>query len=239
MAEKYEIASASREHFSAINFSANLPSQGSILPVQDQRGERLIEIGNAGPGGHPALVVADRHHAAKPPKPTCPEMSDALLFDTGAALAGRLPSAALAEKAGWAKVEEDAAPGQFKGDAVCLNGRIAVVLRTSAAGAETYTHSAKGWQRRALLAPVKAEKAARLRAVKVLARVRYWPLHQEVVGREVRLTPVTAVSRSPGAFPVCPAIVWRRPGSPARLGRTFSETARPDHTPYPAVLSPV
>jgi hypothetical protein len=97
------------------------------------------------------------------------EMSDVLLFDTGAALAGELPSAALAERAGWVKVEEDAAPGQFKGDAVLLNGRIAVVLRHSAAAAEVYSHSAKGWQRRALLAPAKAEKAARLRAVKVLA----------------------------------------------------------------------
>ena len=57
------------------------------------------------------------------------EMSDVLLFDTGAALAGELPSAALAGKAGWVKVEKDAAPGQFKGDVVFLNGRIAVVLR--------------------------------------------------------------------------------------------------------------
>ena len=80
------------------------------------------------------------------------EMSDVLLFDTGAALAGELPSAALAERAGWVKVEEDAAPGQFKGDVVFLNGRIAVVLRKIAAGAEIYSHSAKGWQRRALLA---------------------------------------------------------------------------------------
>ena len=94
------------------------------------------------------------------------EISDVLLFDTGAALAGELPSAALAEKAGWVKVEKDAAPGQFKGDAVFLNGRIAVVLRKGKAGAEIYSHSAKGWQRRALLAPA---KAARLRAVKILA----------------------------------------------------------------------
>ena len=97
------------------------------------------------------------------------EMSDVLLFDTGAALAGELPSAALAEKVGWVKVEKDTAPGRFKGDVVFLNGRIAVVLRMSAAGAEIYSHSAKGWQRRALLAPAKAEKTARLRAVKILA----------------------------------------------------------------------
>ena len=100
---------------------------------------------------------------------SAPDMSDVLLFDTGAALAGALPSAALAEKAGWVKVDKDAAPGQFKGDVVFLNGRIAVVLRKSAAGAEIYSHSVKGWQRRALLAPAKAEKAARLRAVKILA----------------------------------------------------------------------
>jgi hypothetical protein len=105
------------------------------------------------------------------------EMGDVLLFDTGAALAGDLPSAALAEKAGWVKVENDAAPGQFKGDVVFLNGRIAVVLRTGAAGAEIYSNSAKGWQRRALLAPAKAlgvglvtpPEPARLRAVKILA----------------------------------------------------------------------
>ncbi|MGI6416098.1 MAG: hypothetical protein ACOX1P_10540 [Thermoguttaceae bacterium] len=97
------------------------------------------------------------------------EISDVLLFDTSTALAGELPSAALAEKAGWVKVEEGAAPGQLNGDLVLLNGRIAVVLRKSAAGAEVYSHSVKGWQRRALLAPAKAEKAARLRAVKILA----------------------------------------------------------------------
>ena len=97
------------------------------------------------------------------------EMSDVLLFDAGAALTGEWPSAALAEKAGWVKVEEDAAPGEFKGDVVFLNGRIAVVLRKSAAGAEIYSNSVKGWQRRALLAPANAEKAARLRAVKILA----------------------------------------------------------------------
>lgn len=85
------------------------------------------------------------------------EVSDVLLFDTGTALAGELPSAAMAEKAGWIKVEEDAAPAQFKGDVVFLNGRIAVVLRKSAAGAEIYSNSTKGWQRRALLAPAKAE----------------------------------------------------------------------------------
>src|SRR5512135_322340 len=97
------------------------------------------------------------------------EMSDVLLFDTGAALAGELPSAALAEKAGWVKVEKEAVAGQFKGDVVFLNGRIAVVLRKSAAGAEVYANSTLGWHRRALLAPAKAEQAARLRAVKVLA----------------------------------------------------------------------
>jgi hypothetical protein len=96
-------------------------------------------------------------------------MSDVLLFDTVAALAGELPSAALAEKAGWMKVEKGAAPGQVKGDVVFLNGRIAVVLRKSASGAEIYSHSAKGWHRRALLAPAKTEMAARLRAVKILA----------------------------------------------------------------------
>ena len=66
------------------------------------------------------------------------EMSDVLLFDTGAALAGELPSAALAEKAGWVKVEKDAAPGQFKGDVVFLNGRIAVVLRERGRGGDLF-----------------------------------------------------------------------------------------------------
>ncbi len=97
------------------------------------------------------------------------EISDVLLFDTGAPLTGPLPSAALAAKEGWVKVEEDAAPSQFKGDVVFLNGRIAVVLRKGAAGAEVYSNSAKGWQLRALLAPAKVEKSARLRAVKILA----------------------------------------------------------------------
>lgn len=116
------------------------------------------------------VALAAGAEAAQGPDPELASAtSDVLLFDTGAALAGELPSAALAEKAGWVKVEEDAAPGQFKGDVVFLNGRIALVLRKSAAGAEVYSNSAKGWQRRVLLAPAKAEKATRLRAVKVLA----------------------------------------------------------------------
>jgi hypothetical protein len=57
----------------------------------------------------------------------------------------------------------------LKGDVVFLNGRIAVVLRKSSAGAEIYSNSAKGWQRRALFSPANAEKAARLRAVRILA----------------------------------------------------------------------
>ncbi len=38
-------------------------------------------------------------------------VSDVLLFDAGSALPRELPGAALAEKAGWVKVERDAAPG--------------------------------------------------------------------------------------------------------------------------------
>lgn len=97
-----------------------------------------------------------------------PETSDVLLFDTGAPLAGQLPGAALAEKAGWVRLDSDAAQGR-KGDVVFLNGRIAVVLRAGAPGAEIYSHGAKGWQRRALLAPADAERATRLRAVRLLA----------------------------------------------------------------------
>ena len=107
-----------------------------------------------------AVAAQGQEHAL------APEMSDVLFFDTGVSLASHLPSAALAERPGWVKVEKDPAPGQFKGDAVFLNGRIAVVLRKSAASAEIYSHSAKGWRRHVSIAPA---KAARLRAAKVLA----------------------------------------------------------------------
>ena len=51
------------------------------------------------------------------------EMSDVLLFDTGAALAGELPSAALAEKAGWVKVEKGAAPDSVTATGKAFPGR--------------------------------------------------------------------------------------------------------------------
>ena len=50
---------------------------------------------------------------------------------------------------------------------LCRIGINLVTVVALAAGAEIYSKSAKGWQRRALLAPAKAEKAARLRAVKI------------------------------------------------------------------------
>jgi len=97
------------------------------------------------------------------------DASDAVLFDTGAALTDPLPSAALADKTGWVRLGKDTAPGQLKGDAVLLNDRIAVVLRKGMAAAELYSHSTQGWQRRALLVPAKVEKEVRLLSVKVLA----------------------------------------------------------------------
>jgi hypothetical protein len=60
------------------------------------------------------------------------------LFDTLAASAGPLSAAKVTPKSGWALLPEDDLTHKFRGDAVILNDRLALVLRSAGTGAEVY-----------------------------------------------------------------------------------------------------
>jgi hypothetical protein len=89
----------------------------------------------------------------------CPAMAAAAepsdpsvrLYDTGAAAAAALTGQDLAAKTGWKLVPEGDVTHSFKGAAVVMNDRAAVVLRPGGPGGELYSNTAKGWRERALL----------------------------------------------------------------------------------------
>jgi hypothetical protein len=87
------------------------------------------------------------------------------LLDTGAASAEPIGPDALSKKTGWAPVPEDKTSHEFKGDAVFLNDKLAVVLRRKGRGAEVYATGPGGLKMRSLLAPV---GAAVLSSVKIV-----------------------------------------------------------------------
>jgi hypothetical protein len=75
------------------------------------------------------------------------------LYDTGAFSAGILSAAKLAPKAGWTLVPEDNLTHTFRGDAVVLNDRLTVVLRSAGAGAEVYGQTSTGPKYRVEISP--------------------------------------------------------------------------------------
>ncbi len=75
------------------------------------------------------------------------------LFDTAVSSPAPLAAAALAQRTGWLQLPEDETDHKFRGDAVLVNDRLAVVLRRGAGGAEVYSPDAQGWTLRAVLAP--------------------------------------------------------------------------------------
>ncbi|MGA2066007.1 MAG: carbohydrate binding domain-containing protein [Thermoguttaceae bacterium] len=75
------------------------------------------------------------------------------LFDTAAPSSAPLPGALLAARAGWTKLPEDQSDHKFRGDAVLVNDRLALVLRRGAPGAELYCQGPKGFALRAVLSP--------------------------------------------------------------------------------------
>ncbi len=82
--------------------------------------------------------------------------SGVMLFDTGATAAAPLSAEVLAAKAGWTVVQAGPAAPEFKGDAVLVNDRLAVVLRKGGPGAEVYSIGPKGATLRATLTPLAA-----------------------------------------------------------------------------------
>ena len=85
------------------------------------------------------------------------------LFDTGSASAQPLAAEALAKRPGWTQGPEDETGHRFKGDAVMMNNRLAVVLRKRGRGAEAYSNGA----RRAHLTPFGSARAAKLVGLKI------------------------------------------------------------------------
>jgi hypothetical protein len=90
------------------------------------------------------------------------------LFDTTGSSATPLAADALAQRTGWQKLPEDQTEHKFRGDAVLMNDRLAVVLRRGAGGAEVYAPDARGWTVRAVLAPVGEGPSASLTSVAIV-----------------------------------------------------------------------
>ncbi|MFH1918320.1 MAG: hypothetical protein ABIP48_00320 [Planctomycetota bacterium] len=73
------------------------------------------------------------------------------LFDAGSASPRMLSARALAAKEGWTLVPEDDAEHAFRGDAVLVNDKLAVVLRSKGPGAEVYSQTPGGARFRAVV----------------------------------------------------------------------------------------
>ncbi|MGA2033821.1 MAG: carbohydrate binding domain-containing protein [Thermoguttaceae bacterium] len=80
-----------------------------------------------------------------------------------------LSAQAILGRKGWVQLPEDATDTRFRGDAVLVNDRLALVLRRGAAGAELYGLGPAGPVLRAVLAPAGDQRAAELQAVAVVA----------------------------------------------------------------------
>jgi hypothetical protein len=83
-----------------------------------------------------------------------PSLPFTWLFDTGAGSSTPLSAKALAKKDGWTLVGEDNLDHAFKGDAVLLNDRLAVVLRAEGPGAAVYSLADGRFVNRAVLVAV-------------------------------------------------------------------------------------
>jgi hypothetical protein len=90
------------------------------------------------------------------------------LLDSVQASPAPLAGQAILGRKGWLQVPEDATGHRFRGDAVLMNDRLALVLRRGAKGAELYGLGRAGPALRAVLAPAGDEPGAKLQAVAVV-----------------------------------------------------------------------
>ena len=89
------------------------------------------------------------------------------LFDTGTSSSAPISGDALEKKSGWIRLPEDQTAHRFTGDAVLSNGRLTVVLRRNAPGAEVYSDGEGGPTLRTLLVPTAGGGEVRLASVAV------------------------------------------------------------------------
>jgi len=92
------------------------------------------------------------------------------LFDTNSSSPEPLSPHVLAAKTGWTVLAEDDVKHKFKGDAVMLNDKLAVVVRSKASGAEVYSQTPVGLKLRARLAPLPASGDAAKAAASLAVR---------------------------------------------------------------------
>lgn len=97
------------------------------------------------------------------------EVADARvsLFDTGVSMPGPLSPEILSKKAGWTQPPEDETDHDFQGDAVFMNNRLVVRLRSNGPGAEVYTRDGRGLVRRAVVAPASTDGDLKLESVQI------------------------------------------------------------------------
>lgn len=89
-----------------------------------------------------------------------PASAGVSLFDSGTSSAQPLSTGALHAKAGWLRLPEDETAHTFRGDAVLLNDRLAVVLRSKAAGFDVFSVTPAGCRQRTTLIPLAVGGAA-------------------------------------------------------------------------------
>ena len=94
------------------------------------------------------------HEPARSESEYDPGLPFTWLFDTGSPSFAPLGAKALADKDGWMLVGEDILDHSFRGDAVLLNDRLAVVFRAKGPGAEVYSLVDSHFVNRAVLAAV-------------------------------------------------------------------------------------
>lgn len=92
----------------------------------------------------------------------------ARLYDTGRPAPGPLSARVLARRPGWKQLAEDNVTHRFVGDAVVMNGKLAVVVRPKAGGIEVYSLAAGGAAMRASLGCV-AERSSTVGGITKLA----------------------------------------------------------------------
>jgi len=117
-----------------------------------------------------AAVLALLFYIPKEAELILPQNAFAYLLDTGTAHSETLSVSDLTRKSGWKIVPEDDITHTFRGDTVFLNDKLIVVLRHSGMGAEVYSRTADGPQKRALLTNCAegADQAAGIAAIKIL-----------------------------------------------------------------------